>query len=277
MQEFIGKTAIITGAARDKGIGYGIAYGLAKKGARVILHDRGKIDGPLAPSHGVGTLDELLKAKKNIEKIGAQVEIISGDMTKEADVQKVISFSQDIFGSVDILVNNAAVGYLFGPITEFTQEEWDTVMEVNLRGVFFGIKHAAKQMIKQGNGGRIINIASQAGKSGFANAAAYTASKHGVIGLTRSAALELSKYRITVNAICPNHITTGLGAWQNEYMSKLQHKTVDEYLQAMRERIPLRREGRVEDIVSACCFLCSEEANYVTAEAMNVSGGEEYH
>jgi meso-butanediol dehydrogenase/(S,S)-butanediol dehydrogenase/diacetyl reductase len=188
-----------------------------------------------------------------------------------------MEFAAEKFGSVDILVNNAGIGYLFGPLVEMEQEKWDAVIGVNLRGVFFGLKHAARHMIAQKNGGRIINIASQAAKTGFAFATAYTASKHGVIGLTRAAALELAEHNITVNAICPNHITTGLGAWQNEFMSSAQGKNIDEYLGDMRARIPLGRTGKVEDIAAACSFLCSADASYVTAEAMNVSGGEEYH
>ncbi len=198
-------------------------------------------------------------------------------MMVEKDVARLMDHALSEFGSLDIVVNNAGIGYLFGPLVEMTQEKWDAVLNVNLRGVFFGIKHAARLMIAQGRGGRIINIASQAAKSGFAFASAYTASKHGVLGLTRSAALELAEHRITVNAICPNHITTGLGAWQNDFMSQAQGKSLDRYMSDMRERIPLGRTGRVEDIASACAFLCSDEAEYVTAEALNVSGGEEYH
>jgi meso-butanediol dehydrogenase/(S,S)-butanediol dehydrogenase/diacetyl reductase len=133
-------------------------------------------------------------------------------------------------------------------------------------------------MIHQGEGGRVVNIASQAAKSGHAHMAAYTASKHGMVGLTRSAALELGPHGITVNAICPNHVTTGLGRVQNEYFAKLRgFATVDEYLRDMRGRIPLRRVGLAADTAEACAFLCSTAADYVTGEAMNVSGGIEMH
>jgi meso-butanediol dehydrogenase/(S,S)-butanediol dehydrogenase/diacetyl reductase len=158
-----------------------------------------------------------------------------------------------------------------------TQEHWDAVLNVNLRGCFFGIKYAAKEMIKQGSGGKIISIASQAAKSGFAHTSAYTASKHGLIGLTRVAAIELAPHQINVNAVCPNHVTTGLGAWQNAFMSKAQGKTEQDYLQDMRDKIPLGRTGLPNDIANACAFLCSDQSNYITAEALNVSGGEEYH
>ena len=122
-----------------------------------------------------------------------------------------------------------------------------------------------------------LRVASQAAKSGFAFAAAYTASKHGLVGLTRSAALEFGQHKITVNAICPNHVTTGLGSWQNEFMSKARGQTLEDYMAEMRKRIPLGRPGLTEDTANACAFLASAQASYITGEAMNVSGGEEYH
>ena len=272
-----GKTAVVTGAGRAGGIGQGVAARLAAEGARVVLHDLGKIGGDTAPAHGVGTSEELEAIAEAIRETGGDARTFCGDMLVESDVAGLMDFAKDTYGSVDIVINNAGIGYLFGPLVEMTQEKWDAVLGVNLRGVFFGTKHAARYMIPQGTGGRIVNIASQAAKTGFAFASAYTASKHGVVGLTRSAALELAKHRITVNAICPNHIPTGLGAWQNDFMSRAQGKTVDDYLADMRARIPLGRTGQVNDIASACAFLCSDEASYITAEAMNVSGGEEYH
>ncbi len=273
-----GKTAIITGAGRPTGIGQAIARRLASEGAQIVLHDLGKVAGDIAPAHGIGTSDDLEAAAEQIrQSTGAKVATCCGDMLIEDDVANLMDFAAETFGSVDVLINNAGIGYLFGPLIDTSQEKWDAVLGVNLRGVFFGLKHAARRMIAQGNGGRIINIASQAGKSGFAFASAYTASKHGVIGLTRSAALELAEHQITVNAICPNHITTGLGAWQNEFLSDAQGKSMQQYLADLRGRIPLGRTGQVEDIASACAFLCSDDASYITAEAMNVSGGEEYH
>lgn len=126
-------------------------------------------------------------------------------------------------------------------------------------------------------GGRIVNIASQAAKSGFPFASAYCSSKHGMSGLTRVTAIEAGKYGITANAICPNHVTTGLGAWQNEYFSNALGLTLDQYMNAMKSRIPLGRPGLPTDTAAACAWLCSDEAQYVTGESMNVSGGEEYH
>jgi meso-butanediol dehydrogenase/(S,S)-butanediol dehydrogenase/diacetyl reductase len=199
------------------------------------------------------------------------------DVLEEVQVEALVGQTVAHYGRLDIMVNNAGIGYLMKPLVEMDQASWDAVLGVNLRGVFFGIKHAAIQMIRQGQGGRIINIGSQASKSGFPFAAPYVASKHGLIGLTRTAAIELGPKGITVNTICPNHVTTGLGAWQNQYFSAATGRSEEQYLADMRARIPLGRPGLQEDIAKACAFLASDQAVYITGEGMNVSGGEEYH
>ena len=164
------------------------------------------------------------------------------------------------------------------PLLEVEPQDWTAVIDVNLSGAFYGLKVAAAIMVRQGRGGRIVNVASQAAKSGFPHAQAYTASKHGLVGLVRSAAIELGPHAITVNNVCPNHVTTGLGAWQNDYFAKVTgHDSVESYMAAMSARIPLRRPGLPQDTAGAVAFLCSDEAAYITAESMNVSGGEEPH
>ena len=276
------KVAIVTGAGRIEGLGASIVRRLAREGAKLVVHDIGRTKGDMAPKHGVGLADELAEVAREVRGLGAEATTFTGDMLVEADVEALVAHAVATFGRVDILVNNAGVGYLFGPLLEMTQERWDTTLGVNLRGCFFAIKHVARQMVKQGpqgdwGAGRIISIASRAAKSGSANTSAYVASKHGLVGLTRSAAVELGPHRINVNAVCPNHVTTGLGAWQNEFMAKARGLSVDDYLAAMRSRIPLGRVGLVDDTAKAVAFLCSSEAVYVTGEAMNVSGGEEMH
>jgi meso-butanediol dehydrogenase/(S,S)-butanediol dehydrogenase/diacetyl reductase len=155
------------------------------------------------------------------------------------------------------------------------------VIDVNLSGAWFGLQEAAKIMVEQAangrRGGRIINVASQAAKSGFPHAQAYTASKHGLVGLVRSASIELGPHGITVNNVCPNHVTTGLGQWQNEHFAEVQGVSVEDYLKAMAARIPMGRAGLPSDTANAVAFLCSDEAGYITGESMNVSGGEEPH
>ena len=157
-----------------------------------------------------------------------------------------------VFGQVDILVNNAGVGYLMEAFTEFKEESWDAVLDVNLKGAFLCSQAVARQMIASKNGGSIINIASQAAKSGFPFAAAYTASKHGLIGLTRSNAVELGAFGIRVNAVCPNHITTGLGHWQNKFFSDKLGLDYETYLQGIKDRNQgLNQESLLEVIDEA--------------------------
>ncbi len=272
-----GKVAIVTGSGRPKGLGQAMAKKLAAEGCKLVIHDLGAVKGEIAPAHGVGKQDEIEALVAEIRQDGGEAVGFAADILIEAEVKALVDHAVATYGRLDIMVNNAGIGYLFGPLIEMTQERWDAVLGVNLRGCFYGMKYAAKQMIEQGSGGRIVSIASQAAKSGFAFAAAYTASKHGLVGLTRSAAMELGQHKITVNAICPNHVTTGLGSWQNDFMSKARGQTMDEYMAAMRGRIPLGRPGMTEDTANACAFLCSDQASYITGEAMNVSGGEEYH
>jgi len=276
------KVALVTGAGRSQGLGAAIVRRLAAEGARVMIHDIGRVNAPSAPQGALGLAEEMAALTEELRASGANVAAVSADLLVEAEVEAMVARTVETFGRIDILVNNAGVGFLFAPLLEMTQERWDTTLGVNLRGAFFALKHAARQMVRQGasgewGAGRIISIGSRASKSGSVYTSAYVASKHGLVGFTRAAAIELGPHRINVNAVCPNHVTTGLGAWQNEFMAKARGLSVEDYLAAMRGRIPLGRVGLVEDTARAVAFLCSGEANYITGEAMNVSGGEEMH
>jgi len=276
--ELAGKVAVVTGAGRLLGLGAGMARRLAAEGCRLVIHDLGEVAGETAPEHGVGQVAELEQVAQEIRAAGGECVTFAGDMLVEDDVARLIALAIETYGRLDILINNAGIGYLVGPIVEMTQENWDAVLGVNLRGCFFGMKYAARQMIAQGTGGRIVSIASQAAKTGVGLMSAYASSKHGLIGLTRSAAMELGKDGITVNAICPNHVPTDLGNWQRVNISPMRGITsMDEYWERMRAKVPLGRAGSVADTANACAFLCSDQAQYITGEAMNVSGGEEYH
>jgi len=277
MGKLEGKVAIVTGAGRHKGLGEAIARRMAEDGAKIVISDIGEVRGKIAPEHGVGKVSEMEEVAAKMREDGAEVATKTCDVLQESDVEDLINFTNDTFGSVDILVNNAGIGYLFGPLLETTQEEWDAVLGVNLRGVFFGIKHAARKMIDQGRGGRIINIGSQASKSAFKFTSAYTSSKHGLLGLTRNAALELAEHGITVNLVCPNHVTTGLGSWQNSFLAESRGLSVEDYLEQLKQRIPMGRVGLPEDTANACAFLALDDSVYITGDSINVSGGEEYH
>ena len=276
MADLKGKVALCTGAGRRQGLGEAIMKRLAADGARVVITDLGSPKQHMGTEH-IGTTDEMEQIAEDIRRDGGEAITVALDVRDEAQVEAAIQRSVEAFGALDILINNAGIGYLIRPITEMPIEEWTAVLEVNLMGAFLCTKHAARQMITQGKGGRIINIASQAAKSGHPHMSAYVASKHGMVGLTRTSAVELGEHGITVNAICPNHVTTGLGSVQNEYFAKYKGLTVDEYLAQMRRSIPMRRVGQGSDTANAVAFLCSEDASYITGEAMNVSGGAEMH
>ncbi|AJP74060.1 SDR family NAD(P)-dependent oxidoreductase [Sphingomonas hengshuiensis] len=272
-----GKVAVITGSGRRGGLGEAIAKRLASDGATIVLSDIGTSRDSATPDDMIGTLSEMDAIKADISALGVPVSSAFCDVRSWDEVRALADHAVDTHGGIDIWVNNAGIGYIMKPLLEVTPGDWGAVIDVNLTGAFYGLRAAAERMISRGKGGRIINIASQAAKSGFACAQAYTASKHGLVGLARSAAIELGEHGITVNNICPNHVTTGLGAWQNQYFAERQGKTLTQYMADMAGRIPMGRPGLPEDTAHAVAFLCQPESGYITAESMNVSGGEEPH
>lgn len=278
MGRFSGKTAVITGSGRRKGLGEAIALKLASEGAAIVISDIGATRDAATPEAMIGATDEMEAIAAGLRALGVAASTCACDVRDPAQVQALAYHAVNTHGSLDIWVNNAGIGYIMKPLLEVSPEDWNAVIGVNLTGAFFGLQAAARVMASQGIGGRIINIASQAAKSGFPHAQAYTSSKHGLVGLVRSAAIELGPLGITVNNVCPNHVTTGLGAWQNEYFAKVTGAdSVDDYLKKMAARIPMQRPGLPEDTANAVAFLCSQEAAYITAESLNVSGGEEPH
>lgn len=265
MARFAGKTIVVTGSGKQKGLGQAILQRFADEGANCVVSD-------LAIDAEAEAVAEDLRGR------GARVATIACDVSKAAQCAALVDGAVATFGGIDIIVNNAGIGFMMKPMLDVDPADWDLVIAVNLSGAFYCTQAAARAMIAQGRGGRIINIASQAAKTGFPHLPAYVSSKHGMVGLTRATAVELGAHGITVNAVCPNHVTTGLGAKQNEYFSKLLgFATVDEYLANMARKNPMGRPGLASDTAAACAWLASDDAFYVTGEALNVSGGEEMH
>jgi meso-butanediol dehydrogenase / (S,S)-butanediol dehydrogenase / diacetyl reductase len=262
---FAGKTIVVTGSGKQKGLGQGILQRFADEGANCVVSDI--------------TIDTEAEAvAEELRGRGTKVATIACDVSYAAQCNALVEQSVAAFGGVDIFVNNAGIGFMMKPMLEVDPKDWATVIAVNLSGAFYCTQAAAKAMVSAGKGGRIINIASQAAKTGFPHLPAYVSSKHGMVGLTRATAVELGAHGITVNAVCPNHVTTGLGAQQNEYFSKLLgFETVDAYLKNMAAKNPMGRPGLPSDTAAACAWLASDDAFYVTGEAINVSGGEEMH
>ncbi len=244
------KVALVTGARR--GIGKGIALSLAKAGAKVIVTD---IDEK-----------ECEAVVKEIEKLGSQGLAKKVDVTNKKEIETAVKKTIDKFGKLDILVNNAGICWPIKPLTELTEEEWDKIMDINLKGYFLCAQAAIKEMAKQ-KWGRIINIASIASGGlgiGSPNISHYVATKGGAIGLTESWAVEFASMGINVNAICPGFIETKM---VDPFLADPQAK------QAFLARIPKKRFGKPEDIAAAVVYLASEEADYITGAILVVDGG----
>jgi NAD(P)-dependent dehydrogenase (short-subunit alcohol dehydrogenase family) len=265
MGRFAGKTIVVTGSGKAKGLGQAILQRFADEGANCVVSDL-VIDA------------EAENIAESLAKRGGRVARIACDVADSAQCVALVDQTVAEFGGVDIFVNNAGIGFMMKPMLEVDPADWARVIAVNLSGAFYCTQAAARAMIAAGKGGRIINIASQAAKTGFPHLPAYVSSKHGMIGLTRASAVELGAHGITVNAVCPNHVTTGLGAMQNEYFSRLLgFPSVEAYLANMAAKNPMGRPGLPGDTAGACAFLASDDAFYITGEALNVSGGEEMH
>ncbi|HKA55471.1 MAG TPA: SDR family oxidoreductase [Candidatus Binatia bacterium] len=243
------KIAVITGGA--SGMGRATVLRFIDEGARVVVADYNQQNG-----------QETVKLVGNAGHAD-KVRFIRTDVAKEADVKAMIDCAVSEFGRLDIVFNNAGVGGVIGPVWDIEEEEWDYTFDVLVKGVFFGIKHGAQVMRKQGQGGVMINTASTAGLSGGSGPLVYSAAKAAVINLTRAAAVQLAPDRIRVNAICPGGILTGLTDQGNP-------EAAAKSLAAFQ---PWPEHGRGEHIAGAALFLASEDAGFVTGEALVVDGG----
>jgi NAD(P)-dependent dehydrogenase (short-subunit alcohol dehydrogenase family) len=244
-----GKVAVITGAGN--GIGRAATLRFMDEGARVVAAD-------LNPATGQETIDLA-----NAAGHAAAVRFVRTDVAQESDVEAAMQVAVATFGRLDCVFNNAGVGGAFGPIAHVDVDDWDYTFAVLVRGVFLGIKHAARVMIPRGQGGSIVNTASVAGLSGGDAPAAYSAAKAAVINLTRAVAIELAPNRIRVNAICPGGILT-----------PLLHKGNPEMLQPLLDKAqPWPVAGQPADIAAAALHLASDESSFMTGAAMVVDGG----
>ena len=266
------KVAVCTGSGRPGGLGEAILRRLGEEGYRLVVTD---VDG--SGSSHLAEPDEMASVAEALRSQGTDVLSHGCDVRSAESVKQLFDVVMEHFGRVDVLINNAGIGFVMKDTREVSPDEWNLVIDVTLSGVFHCTQAAAAHMEAAGHGGRIINIASQAAKSGFPHMAPYCAAKHGVIGLTRTAAIDYGRAGITVNAVCPNHVTTGLGSAQNAYFSAFKGLTEAAYLEEMAARIPLQRIGQAADTAAMCAFLASDDASFITGEAINVSGGEEMH
>jgi 2-deoxy-D-gluconate 3-dehydrogenase len=245
--DLTGKAAIVTGGAM--GIGQGIALRLAEAGAGVLITDI--------------NLEAAFNTVNQIRSKGGKAEAIKADASSVADAKRTVQETVRAFGRLDIIVNNAGI-YPFAPALQMTEELWDKVLNINLKGLFFYSQAAAQEMMNEGHGGKIINIASIDALHPTGNLVHYDASKGGVVMVTKALALELGPHNIMVNAIAPGGIQTPGASGP---------VTSDEFLQAFISRIPLRRVGVPDDIAKVVFFLASGASDYMTGSLVVVDGG----
>src|SRR4051812_30790625 len=246
---FAGKLAFVTGAGA--GIGRAAALAFAREGANVVVTDRSEANNR--------------ETARMIEQAGGRALAVTCDVSREEDVRAALDQTIKLFGRLDYAFNNAGIEQAMMPLADLTVEQWDRLIEVDLRGVFLCMKYQIPLMLKQG-GGSIVNTSSGAGVKGFAGQAAYCAAKFGVVGLSKAAALDYAKSKIRVNVVCPGIIETPM-------MDRFSGGTPEG-----RERViaqePVGRMGKPEEIAAAVVWLCSEAAAFVVGHAMVVDGGQ---
>jgi len=254
------RVAIVTGGGA--GIGRSVCVNMVKEGAKVVVAD---INQETAQE----TADTLTKE-------GGDAMAFQMDVTQKSAVQTMAAEALKAYGKIDILVNNAGTD-IKGAITELTERTWDTLMDINLKGVFLCTQAVSHSMIER-RYGRIVNISSMAGKTGEPLTSPYCATKFGVIGFTQSIALELGKHNITVNAVCPGPVDTDLIRQSVAQSAKIKGMAPEDFLQEFFiNPTPLGRIAQPVDIARAVIFLASDEAEFITGSTLNVSGGREMH
>jgi NAD(P)-dependent dehydrogenase (short-subunit alcohol dehydrogenase family) len=252
-RRFEGKVIVITGAAG--GIGKATAERFAQEGASVVAVD-------LAGS----ALDDVVAA---VEAAGSRAVAVPADVSKSADVERYVKAAKDRFGGIDAFFNNAGIEGWVGPTTLYPEEMFDKVIAVNLKGVFLGIKHVAPVMLERG-GGSIVNTASVAGLSGTPSIFAYGASKHAVVGMTKSAALEFGPRGIRTNAICPSPIETRM---MRALERGINPDEPEQAHQQMAAGNPMGRYGEPAEVAAFVAFLCSPDASYLNGGIFPIDGG----
>ncbi len=251
---FQNKVVFITGAAR--GIGKSFAEAFAKEGAKVVIADI-NIEG----------------ATTTAQEIGSNALAVKMDVTKQDSIDQSVNTAVDQLGGIDILINNAAI-FTAAPITEIQREDYQQVFDINVSGTLFTLQAVAKKMIERGKGGKIINMASQAGRRGESLVAVYCATKAAVISLTQSAGLNLIKHKINVNAISPGVVDGEHWDGVDAFFAKYEEKPLGQKKKEVGEGVPYGRMGLPSDLVGMAMFLASEESNYVVAQTYNVDGGQ---
>ena len=278
--ELNGKVAFVTGAAAKRGMGHAVALRLAREGASVVVTD--KFPAPKSAWAGDKDWGGLEEVVQEVESLGGKAIAAVAGVENSKEIDAAVKASLDNFGKIDILVNCAGTrGPVGVPVVDGDETEWRLQFEVNTIGSFIVSRAVAKDMIRRNEGGKIVHIASAAGKLPVPGSAAYAASKWAVIGFVQALAMELAPYKINVNAINPGFFATNLRDEDAVSKSRKAGITVEQFREDEYKKlltlIPLRRMGKVEDIANVVYFLVSEQSEYMTGQAINVTGGHLMH
>jgi NAD(P)-dependent dehydrogenase (short-subunit alcohol dehydrogenase family) len=271
-----GKVALVTGAARRRGIGRSTALRLAREGADVACLDIAK---PFEnyPGHGTASEDELAEVVDEINALGRRALAVRADVSNWDEVHAAVATAFDELGPVQLVANvagGAGFGMGAGPLVSLNAHEFEQVVDVNLKGTWIVSRAVATRLLATELPGRIVNVSSQAGKVGFPMLGAYCAAKAGVIALTQTMARELGPSNITVNAVCPGTVDTNLINPDNAFVQLMEATTNEGFEGWIAHEIPLRRMQHPDEVAASIAFLLSDDAAYITGEAVNVSGGQ---
>ncbi len=278
-----GKVALITGAGGMRGVGRATVMKLAGLGADIALTDVHRETADLPPAEVRNEWGGIDTVSDEVQALGRRGLPIYCDLSDPAQIERMVEQTIGQFGRIDILVNNARaiIGRDKVPVTELEEEVWHHFLDINTTAVFLSTKFAGREMIRQGSGGRIINIASNASKQASAMGAAYSSSKFALLGLTQASALDLAPYAITVNAVCPGPINTDRMSYWERSQAQEQGISQEEFRTQIVERAgqttPLGRIAEAEDVANMVSFLSSDDANFITGQAYNVNGGLLFH
>ena len=243
-----GKVGLVTGGT--SGIGRETAVLFAKAGVKVVVAGRRELEG-----------NETIEL---VRSVGGEGLFVKADVSKASEVEALIQKAVERFGRLDVAFNNAGIEGVWVPLIKQTEEDWDRTIDINLKGVWLCLKYEIRQMLKQGGGGAIVNMASIGGLVGFSGAAAYSASKHGVLGLTKAAALENARSGIRINAVCPGAVETPLA--DRVFGAPSVHK----YVLSCH---PIGRFGKSAEVAEAVVWMCSERSSFMTGQSLVLDGG----
>ncbi|MGA2992020.1 MAG: SDR family oxidoreductase [Candidatus Korobacteraceae bacterium] len=278
-----GKVALVTGSGGMRGVGRATALKLARNGVDLVLTDAKLAPEDRPPAEVEAGWRSIESVAEEGRALGVRCQPIYCDLGHREQIEELVQQAVAQFGHIDILVNNARaiMGRDNAPVTELSEEVWNHFLKINATAVFLLTKLVGREMIRQGKGGRVVNVGSNSSRQGKAGLAAYSASKFALVGLTQASALDLAPYGITVNVVCPGPINTGRLSYWEQSQAKEKGMSLADFRATVVEQAtritPLGRIAEPEDVANLIAFLASDEASFITGQAYNVNGGLLFH